>query len=51
VWTIHHNLGYYPNVTVFDSNDDEVEGDLDYTDDNNLTLTFAVPISGIAYLS
>jgi hypothetical protein len=51
VWTINHALGFRPNVTVLDSLDEEVEGDIDYIDNNNLTVTFSANISGEAYLS
>jgi hypothetical protein len=51
VWTINHNLGYRPQVTVVDSANSVVEGDRVYTDANNLVLTFSAPFSGVAYLS
>lgn len=51
VWTISHGLGFKPNVTTIDSIGQEVEGDVAYIDDNNLTVTFLAGISGEAYLS
>ena len=51
VWHINHNLGFYPNVTVEDSAENVVEGDIAYTDFNNLTITFSASFGGIAYLS
>lgn len=51
IWTINHNLGYHPNVTVVDSAEEKVEGDLQFVDANNLTLTFSGAFSGKAYLS
>lgn len=51
VWTIEHNLGFYPSVTVFMSSGDVVEGAIEHQDTNNLTITFSVAISGTAYLS
>jgi hypothetical protein len=44
--TVTHNLGKYPSVTVFDSASNEIEGDVDYTNLNNLTLSFSAPFSG-----
>jgi hypothetical protein len=49
VWTINHNFGLYPSVTVVGPTG-LVEGDVTYIDLNNLSITFAVPISGVAYL-
>lgn len=50
-WEIQHDLGYLPNVTIFDSADTEVEGDVIHVDINNLTVTFSAPFSGYAVLS
>jgi len=51
VWTVAHNLGRFPSATVVDSANNEVDGDLQYIDSNNLTLTFSAPFSGEAYLN
>lgn len=50
-WTIAHNLGYNPNVTVVDSTGTVCEGDIVYTNTNTITLTFSQAISGTAYVS
>jgi len=50
-WVIQHNLNFYPNVTVVDSAGTIVEGEIHYTDTNNLTVTFTSAFSGNAYLS
>ncbi len=51
-WTINHNLGYKPGgVLVLDSSNREVIGDINYTDNNNLTISFTGGFSGTAYLS
>jgi hypothetical protein len=50
-WTITHNLGFYPNVTVFDSGDSMVEGSVNHASINSLTITFSAGISGKAHLS
>lgn len=51
VWTIAHGLGSIPAVTVVDSALNEVTGSVQHTDTNNLTITFAFPFSGRAYLA
>ena len=50
-WTIVHNLDFYPNVTVVDSAGTIVEGEITYTNRNQVVLTFAASFSGKAYLS
>ncbi len=50
-WTIAHNLGVYPNVTVVDSSGREVEGDVQYIDMNNIQILFSAAFAGQAYLS
>jgi hypothetical protein len=50
-WTITHNLGFYPNLTVQDSGGSIVEGEITYTNSNSLTVTFQASFSGTAYLS
>lgn len=50
-WTITHNLGFKPNVTVIDSAGNIVEGEIAYTNSNSLTVSFASAFSGKAYLS
>jgi len=51
VWTVVHNLGYFPNVSVVDSANSLVIGDVSYTDNNTLTLTFNGAFAGKAYVS
>ena len=51
VWSITHNLGFYPNATVFDSADTMVEGEVLHNDENSLSITFSAQISGKAHLS
>jgi hypothetical protein len=50
-WTISHGLGYRPNISVVDSAGSQVEGNVVWTDINNLTITFSGAFSGVAYLS
>ena len=51
VWTINHNLGFFPNVTVVDSTGEQVEGEVDYVDSNSVVVSFSGGFSGMAYLS
>lgn len=50
-WTITHNLGFYPSVTVSDSADTIIEGQVDYPSVNTVVLTFSSAFAGKAYLS
>jgi hypothetical protein len=51
-WSVPHNLGFRPGVTVVDSTFDEIfPGNVHYPDDNNVTLTFSASVGGEAYLS
>lgn len=50
-WNITHNLGFYPNLTVVDSSETQVEGTVTYTGLNTMTVTFTAAFSGRGYLS
>lgn len=50
-WIVNHNLGKRPSVTVVDTGDNEVEGDVYYNSLNQLTIIFSSPFSGKAYLN
>ena len=51
VWHIEHNLRRYPSVTVVDSGNTQVIGNVTYIDENNLDVSFVAPFSGAAYLN
>ena len=51
IWTVTHNLGYNPNVSVVDSAETVVEGSVVYTSLNALTIEFTAAFGGKAYLS
>jgi len=51
VWVVQHDMGKYPSVTIVDSGDDEVIGDVNHESENKLRITFSSPISGKAYLN
>lgn len=51
VWTITHNLGFYPQVTTVDSTGHEVVGDVTYIDVNTVQVTFSGSFAGSAFMS
>jgi len=50
-WAITHTLSGYPSVTVVDSANTVVEGDVQYNSTTQLTITFASAFTGKAYLT
>jgi hypothetical protein len=50
-WTITHNLGYHPAVSVVDNGENVVIGDVTYVSANALTISFSASFGGKAYLS
>jgi len=48
-WTVAHNLGHFPAVTVVDTGNNTILPDCHFIDQNNLTLTFGSATSGKAY--
>lgn len=50
-WVITHNLNKRPSITVVDSAEAVVVGQVEYNSDNQVTLTFSGAFSGKAYLN
>ena len=50
-WQVKHNLNKYPSVTVVDSAENVVVGDIEYIDENNLVITFTGGFVGTAYMN
>lgn len=50
-WTVNHGLNKYPSVVVIDNSGTHIEGTLQYVTTNQVVITFATPISGIAQLN
>ena len=50
-WEIKHGLNKYPSVTIVDTGDNVVIGQIDYVDLNNVVCTFTSAFSGKAYLN
>jgi hypothetical protein len=51
VWTINHNTGCFPAIVTVNSFGARIFGIENYVDQNTVTITFSVPVSGIAYLT
>jgi hypothetical protein len=51
VWYITHNMKFFPSVTIVDSGENYVVGDVEYIDWNSVELTFTHSFAGKAYLS
>ena len=50
-WVIAHTLGGKPSVTIVDSADTHVVGDVTYNSTNQITVSFTAAFSGKAYLT
>ena len=50
-WNITHDLGKFPSVSVVDSGNTIVYGNIDYIDNNSLTITFSAAFGGKAYMN
>jgi hypothetical protein len=51
VWVIVHTLAYTPNITIVDSAGTEQVGDIRYSAQNTIVVTFSGAFSGTAYLT
>jgi hypothetical protein len=51
IWTVNHNLNFFPSVNVFDSGSNSVETHVSYTNANTAIIVMNSAISGTAYLS
>ena len=50
-WTINHDLNKYPAVSIVDSANDEVIGEVHYTSTTQVVVTFSAAFSGKAFLN
>jgi hypothetical protein len=50
-WHINHNMHLWPSVDVVDSSGHLVEGDVFYTDADNIIVYFSAPFAGRAFLN
>jgi hypothetical protein len=50
-WNVTHTMEKFPSVTVVDSSNNVVVGEIVYNSNSSITLTFASAFSGKAYLN
>ena len=50
-WTITHNLGRFPSVTIVDSAGNVQIGEVFYSSSNQVIVSFSSPFGGKAYLN
>jgi hypothetical protein len=50
-WTITHNLGKFPSVTIVSSAGEQVIADVNYKSANVVEVSFMGAFAGIAYLN
>jgi hypothetical protein len=49
-WVVTHNLGRLPSVTIIDSGDNIVIGDVIFLNNNQVEISFTGSFAGKAYL-
>lgn len=50
-WTVNHQLGGFPSVSVVDSANTVVFGMVTYVNESQITIEFSAPFSGKVYLT
>lgn len=50
-WEIIHSLDKYPAITVFDTNNEVIQGEYQYNSPDKVTLTFSEAVAGKATLN
>ena len=51
VWTVDHNLGKFPAVTIVDSAGTEVIGEIQHINENTTQISFSASFGGKAYFN
>ena len=51
LWTINHNLGKYPSVTLVDNDGEQVDAKVEYSNANQIICEFSPAMAGKAYLN
>ena len=51
VWVVAHNQGRYPSITLVDTSNDVLDGGVEYTNDNTITVTFSAATGGRAFIN
>ena len=47
---VEHGMGHKPVVRVIDTNGNIVQADIQHVDNNNVTVTFIISISGTVFI-
>ena len=50
-WVINHKLARFPSVKTYDNEGNELIGDLEFTDENSVTVKFTRACTGKAYIN
>lgn len=50
-WTVTHGLAKFPSVTIVDDQDNIIYGDVTYTNQNELVVSFSISVSGKVYIN
>lgn len=50
-WTVTHNLGKFPSVSVVDTANTEVIGEVEHVNDTQLVIKFSAAFSGKAFIN
>ena len=50
-WTINHNLGKHPSITIVDTTGEVVDGRVQYTSANQVVCEFSPALAGKAYIN
>jgi hypothetical protein len=50
-WVVNHNLGKFASVSIVDTANDEIIGEVTYNTLNQITITFTSLVSGKAYIN
>ena len=50
-WTVSHGMNKKPGITCFDENHNMMLGDISFTNNNIVVLTFSTAVSGWAYFN
>lgn len=51
LWTVAHNMGKYPSVTVVNTSKSTIEALVTYADENNLVISVTPASAGYAYMN
>ena len=49
IWNVNHNLNTRCSVQVVDDNKNQIIAQIDWIDDNNVQISFNIPVTGYVY--